>query len=43
MNNKNKKNIEDSIRLKNNLLETNYINQLTEIGNVMVQKNLLQS
>lgn len=36
MDNKIKKNIEDSIRLKNNLLETNYINQLIEIGNVMV-------
>ena len=36
MENKIKKNIEDSIRLKNNLLETNYINQLIEIGNVMV-------
>ena len=36
MDNKIKKNIEDSIRLKNNLLETNYINQLTEIGNVMI-------
>ena len=36
MDNKIKKNIEDSIRLKNNLLDTNYINQLTEIGNVMV-------
>lgn len=36
MDNKIKKNIEDSIRLKKNLLETNYINQLIEIGNVMV-------
>lgn len=36
MDNKIKQNIEDSIRLKNNLLETNYINQLIEIGNVMV-------
>lgn len=36
MDHKIKKNIEDSIRLKNNLLETNYINQLIEIGNVMV-------